>query len=80
MNDNCLYCMFSEYSEINIMLNDITKSDNTTCVHENSPYYNEMVNDTKSCRFFLDTNKYFLKKDRKDKLEKLNEPKINLDF
>lgn len=79
MNDNCLYCMFSEYSEINIMINDMTDSDNTTCRHENSPYYNEMVDENKSCRLFLDSNKYFLRKDRKDKLENLkNNPDIFL--
>lgn len=79
MNDNCLYCMFSEYSDINIMINDMTGSDNTTCRHENSPYFNEMVSEDKSCRFFLDTNKYFLKKDRKEKLDNLkNNPDIYL--
>ena len=79
MNDNCLYCMFSEYSAINIMINDMTDSDNTTCLHENSPYYNEMVDEKKSCRFFLDTKKYFLRKDRKEKLENMkNNPDLFL--
>jgi len=79
MNDNCLYCMFSEYSDINIKMNDMFESDYTTCRHENSPYYNESVNEDKSCRFFLDTNKYFLRKDRKEKLEHLkNNPDLFL--
>ena len=79
MKDNCSDCMFSEYSEINIMINEHTGHDNSTCVHENSPYYNEMVNEDKSCRQFLDTNKYFKQRDRKDKLDNLNAPKNNLD-
>jgi hypothetical protein len=69
--DNCLGCMFSEYSEINIMFNDLTDSNFMKCKHENSPYYGESVNEEYSCRQFLDSNKYFLKKDRKDKLDNL---------
>ena len=71
IRDNCMLCMFSEYSEMNIFLNELTDSDVSTCVHENSPYYNERVTEKHSCRMFLDSNKYFTQKDRKDKLNNL---------
>lgn len=80
LNDNCMTCMFSEYSESNIFINDMSGCDNSTCINENSPYYNELVDKNLSCRSFLDTNKYFKNKDRKDKLDQLNNPKNNLDF
>ena len=66
-----MVCMFSEYSEINILLNDLTDSNGATCIHESSPYYDERVTEEQSCRMFLDSNKYFFKKDRKEKLENL---------
>lgn len=69
--DNCLICMFSKNTETNIWINDLTGSDYVKCNHENSPYYGESVNEEYSCRQFLDSNKYFLKKDRKDKLDNL---------
>ena len=78
MNDNCLNCMHSKYSEKSIfideLLNYYNKGNNyhTTCNHVNSPYYDEIVDDTTSCRLFVDENKYFLMKDRKDKIDKLN--------
>lgn len=66
-----MMCMFSEYSESNIFINDLTDSDDATCVHENSPYYNERVSEKHSCRMFLNSNKYFKQQDRKDKLNNL---------
>ena len=75
--NNCMNCMFSEYSEINIYINDLAGCNNSTCVNENSPYYNEIVNENKSCRSFLNSDKYFKNKDRKDKLDNLkNKPNI----
>jgi hypothetical protein len=53
----------------------MTESDRATCVHQNSPYYGKSVDNETSCRLYLDANKYFLKKDRKEKIEKLNENK-----
>jgi len=75
MNDNCLHCMFSEYTEFGIMFNDLTNSDYMKCNHENSPYYNETVSDKYTCHHFLDSKKYFNKKDRMEKLNKLNDLK-----
>ena len=77
INDNCMLCMFSEYSESNIFINDLTESDDSTCIHQNSPYYNERVTDNHSCRMFIDSNKYFLKKDRKDKVDKIKNNKMD---
>jgi hypothetical protein len=63
--------MFSKYTETNILINDLIGSNFAKCGHENSPYYEESVNEEISCRQFLDSNKYFLKQDRKDKLNNL---------
>lgn len=71
-NDNCLDCLYSEYTEVNIFINDLTESENMTCTHQNSPFYNENVNNNRYCRLFLDENKYFLQQDRKEKLNKIN--------
>ena len=72
-NDNCIKCMYSEYSDINIFINDMTGGDYTTCTHKNSPYSMERVNENYTCRFYLDSIKYFKNKDRKDKLDKLKD-------
>jgi len=71
INDNCKYCLYTEYTEINILINDITGSDYMTCVHKNSPHFEENINHTNYCRLFIDAEKYFLQKDRKDKLNNL---------
>jgi hypothetical protein len=63
--------MFSKYTESNIYINDLIGEDYAKCDHENSPYYEESVNEKISCRQFLDSNKYFLKQDRKDKINNL---------
>ena len=77
MKENCIDCMFSENTESTIFINELTGSEHAKCKHENSPYYDELVDCDKSCRFFLNTNKYFLKKDRKDKLDNIkNNPDI----
>jgi len=70
--------MYSKYSHTSILLDDLCKefnnneSTHTTCDNLNSPYFNDIVNDSISCRLFVDENKYFLLKDRKDKIDKLN--------
>lgn len=70
--NNCMNCMYSEYSEANIHINDLIGCNNSTCINQNSPYYNELINDNYSCRLFMDSDKYFKMKDRKDKLDNLN--------
>jgi len=54
------------------MINDLNNMEYVICNHKNSPYYDEVVNDEQTCRLFLDTNKYFLRKDRRDKLDEIN--------
>jgi len=78
MNDNCLNCMYSRYSDTSLLLDELLtevnlqESQHTTCNHLNSPYFNEIVSDETSCRLFVDEHKYFMLKDRKDKIDKLN--------
>jgi hypothetical protein len=69
---NCSTCMYSEYSDTNIFINDLTKNDYATCIHINSPYYMCNVNTNYYCRLHVDSIKYFKNKDRKDKLDNLN--------
>lgn len=80
MIDNCLNCFYSKLTETVIMINDITGSEHAKCDHENSAFYNELVNEETTCRLFLDYNKYILKKDRKEKIEELKNKKNNPDF
>lgn len=76
MGDNCITCLFSEYKETDILINDLTGTDNATCKHINSPYYNELVNENKSCRLYIDSIKYFKQKDRKEKIDELKRNKL----
>lgn len=70
-NDNCITCMYSNHRESSIRLNDALGTKYLVCCHDNSPFYNELVDEEKSCRLYLDSVKYFLRKDRKEKLENL---------
>lgn len=71
MNNNCLNCMYSENTNFSIIMNDMLHCDYMKCNHINSPHYNEFVDEDNSCRLFLDSNKYFLLQDRKEKLNNL---------
>lgn len=71
MKDNCINCMYSKYSELTMTINDMFDKEYMICAHQNSPFYNEIVNEEKSCRLYIDSEKYFLRKDRKEKLDKL---------
>lgn len=82
-NDNCMNCLYSEFSETNILISDTINKyrnnqnnqyeiDYATCGHENSPFFEHMVNSEICCRLFLDSNKFFKQKDRKSKLDNLN--------
>lgn len=72
VRDNCINCMYSEYTKSTIMINDRFDQEYMKCTHQNSPFYDEFVNDKISCRLYVDSEKYFLRKDRKDKLDKIN--------
>lgn len=73
MEENCTLCMYSEYTETSIFITDLAEDNKEyqICKHQNSPYFNELVNNEKSCRLFLNSHKYFKKKDRKDKINNL---------
>ena len=71
MKDNCTNCMFSKYDESTMVINDEFDQEYMICSHQNSPYYDEIVNDEQTCRLYIDSKKYFLRKDRKDKLNKI---------
>lgn len=76
IKDNCIDCMYSELTESSMMINDLIEVNSNIeyaiCNHENSPYCGELVNGNQTCRLFLDTKKYFLRKDRRDKLDEIN--------
>jgi len=76
VKNNCIDCMYSELTESSMMINDLMEVNSNIvyakCNHLNSPFYDEIVNGEQTCRLFLDTSKYFLRKDRKDKLDEIN--------
>jgi len=71
MEKSCLDCLFANYSHLTILMRDWGNGDYMKCEHENSPYFNEIVDDTKICRLFIDEKEYFLNKDRREKIEEL---------
>ena len=72
----CINCMYSEYTETILHINDLTDSNCTKCNHPNSPFYNEIIDYNNTCRLFLDSIKYFKQKDRKEKIEEINRNKL----
>ena len=75
--DNCLICMYSEYDELTVFINELMNSNKTTCNNKNSPYFRECVSECNTCRLFVDSIKYFSQKDRKDKLDNLKNNNFN---
>lgn len=77
MNENCTGCLYSEDSQTLTMIDDLlTKyghqhNKSMKCVHENSPYFDEIVNDSMCCRLYVDAQEYFKMKDRKEALQRL---------
>lgn len=71
--ENCLGCLFAGISDVTILMLDLTNNDSRVCEHPNSPYYKEYVDDTKTCRLYIDEKEYFENKDRKEKIDKLND-------
>ena len=60
--NNCTDCLYAEESTSFVVKTDFLYK----CQHENSPYYNELVFDTQSCRYFVDYENYIKLKDRKE--------------
>lgn len=73
IKENCLCCLFAVDSRSTIMLSDLTDNDNKICDHPNSPMYNDLVNENKTCRLYIDEKKYFEHKDRIEKINKLKD-------
>ena len=78
MEDNCISCLYSLDDEITILIQDLqgVKNDCTRCDHPNSPYYKELVNDSISCRLYLNAQEHFKMKDRQENIENIKN-KIN---
>lgn len=73
---NCLYCLYANYSEIAMMIEEATDSEHRKCEHQNSAYFNELVGVNDICRLFLDEKEYFRNKDLINKIEKIRSNKI----
>lgn len=71
-NENCAYCLFSSERPSLINGDEIWYK----CCNENSPYYDEMVFETTSCRLFIDYENYIKLKDRKGAIDKLLNNKL----
>ena len=71
MEKSCPYCLYSNYTETTILMNQWTGNDSMVCNHPNSPLFNEIVNDKKTCRLFIDEKNYFKNRERIDKIEEL---------
>ena len=73
MENNCLECLYSETDDISILFQDLPgfHNDVVRCKHQNSPYYNELVFDDKTCRLFINAQEYFKLKDRKEYIDEL---------
>ena len=79
MDDSCLWCLFAQDDMVSIMIDDMlnknkymmSSAKHKRCVNENSPYYDELVSEDKSCRSYIDARQYFKMKDRKENIEEL---------
>lgn len=69
MDENCTTCCYSEFTSL-IQIDLIGKGF-CRCVHQNSPYYNEVVSNKTSCRLYVDYNNYIKLKDRKEAISNI---------
>ena len=72
MEDNCMNCMFSCDSNFTLSFHSIL-GEMMKCSNENSPYFEDIVNQDTSCRLFRDYDEYIKMKDRKENLTHLIE-------
>lgn len=75
--DNCTKCLYSTSSSLSFELMDLIGRDVIKCDNENSPYYNEILNEKYTCRLFVDANERFKMEDRRESILKI---KDNLKF
>jgi alpha-D-ribose 1-methylphosphonate 5-phosphate C-P lyase len=71
MEKSCLDCLYSNYTESTLLLNKWFGDQCMKCEHPNSPYYDEIVNDKKICRLFINEKEYFKNRDREEKIKEL---------
>ncbi|MFW6243043.1 MAG: hypothetical protein ACOC2W_02695 [bacterium] len=71
MENNCLDCLYANYSESWAIFKKLTSDDHFKCEHPNSPYYGEIVDENKTCRLFESEKDYFRNKDLREKIENL---------
>lgn len=70
--DNCTECLYAEESPSLLKDGEIWYK----CAHENSPFYNNLVFDTQTCRLFVDYENYIKIKDRKSAIDKFLNNKL----
>lgn len=74
MGKNCLDCLYANYTETYFLMKEVSGRDDhefRKCEHPNSPYFNEIVNETTMCRLFIDEKEYFFNKDRRERIEEI---------
>ena len=72
---NCLDCLYANYTQAGILFGKYLDDEVRKCENPNSPYYDEIVTEKKSCRLLLDEKEYFRNKDLRDRLIDLKNKK-----
>ncbi len=68
MEDNCLNCLYANYSDFTLMFQEISGEEHRKCEHPNSAYQGEIVSEDTVCRLFVDEKEYFRNKDLREKI------------
>lgn len=71
MEDNCLNCLYSEETDFTQLMNKVSHHENMICKHDNSPYYNKVVDELTSCRLYVNSIEFFKLKDRKNNIKEI---------
>lgn len=71
MEKSCLDCLYANYSRITLLMKEFGDRECMKCEHPNSAYFDEIVDETRICKFFIDEKEYFLNKDRTEKIMEL---------
>jgi hypothetical protein len=71
MEKSCLDCLYANYSLGTLMIQDLSDHECMKCEHQNSPYFEEVVDERRICRLFIDEKEYFFNKDRVEKIKEL---------
>jgi len=71
MEKSCLDCLYANYTEITMIMQEMFDDQCMKCEHPNSPFFDEFVSDKKICRLFIDEKEYFKNKERVEKIQDL---------